>query len=331
MSKFKFLLIILIFTFSNCTIDNGHSMRLVCGTGQAGFVDGNEALLNKPIRLTTYNDTSVIFADINNHSIRMATISGVVTTIAGGPENSGYKDGPASMAQFNSPHGVAFDNKTNNVYVAEAGNHVIRVIHIMGDGDHEVFTLAGIPERSGYRDGAVDSALFSSPHALILGPNDEIIVADIGNGRIRQIKDGIVSTIAGTGIPGSLDGTPEEASFLYPMDMVLDGSDILVADAGTHLIRRIKIGEAVSTVVLQDTLNTPHGIAIDEDKNIYIADMRTHRILRVDESGKISIVAGTGEMGAGLEMLNKPAALLMNAGYLWIADLNNHQLKAIRI
>jgi DNA-binding beta-propeller fold protein YncE len=304
-------------------------MVVAAGTGQAGFKDGFEAELNKPIRFTPYAENSIIFADINNHAIRIASIEGEVTTIAGGPDKEGYEDGPASLAKFKSPHGVAYDHKLNQVYVAGASNHVIRIIHLSDKGEPQVTTLAGTPGIAGFRDGPVDSAMFNSPHALALGNNGEVIVADIGNARVRMIKDGVVSTLAGTGEMSTQDGVLEVATFNYAMDLVMDGPDILLADAGSHLIRKIVVGKEVTTVALQDTLSTPHGIAIDSDKNVYIADMGTHRILKIDPKGALQAIAGTGKMDTTLAALNKPAAVLVHGDNLWIADLNNHQIKVL--
>jgi len=325
------IVLLLLIALNSCSIEKSYTIILAAGSGQPGFKDGNPADLNKPIRLTPYTNNSVIFADINNHAIRIATIDGKVTTLAGGPDKEGYEDGPVSTAKFKSPHGVAYDKQNKKVYVAGAGNHVIRVISLSENGEHQVSTLAGIPGIPGYKDGMADSAMFISPHALILRKEGEIVVADIGNARLRSIKNGMVTTIAGSGETGNQDGIPEQATFNYAMDLVLDDSDILLADAGSHLIRRIVPGKEVTTLTLHDTLSTPHGIAIDESKNIYIADMGTHRVLKIDKEGNVKPIAGTGEIGNSLEALNKPAALLVHAGYLWIADLNNHQIKVIRI
>lgn len=322
-----FTLLTTILTF--CTQNDFDEIKLIAGTGKEGFKDGSPGMLNKPIRFTPYKENSVIFADINNHAIRVVTLDGEVTTLAGGPGKKGYKDGPSSEAMFNSPHGVAYNKSTGRLYVSEAGNHVIREINLADNGSHMVKTFAGIPEKPGFRDGPADSAMFVSPHAVILGNDGEVFVADIGNARIRAIKDGMVTTIAGSGESGNADGPPEKASFKYAMDMVLDGSDILLADAGSHLIRRIVPGSEVSTVILKDTLNTPHGIAIDSYRNIYIADMGTHRILKIGSDNNVIPIAGTGVSGSKLNELNKPAAVLVYAGYLWIADLNNHQIKVL--
>ena len=324
MKRFMGLIGLFILIMTACSNEKTDEIRLIAGSGKPGFADGEKAELNKPIRLAPYTDNSIIFADINNHAIRIVTFDGKVTTIAGGPDKKGYQDGPASMAKFNSPHGVAYDKNEDIIYVAEAGNHTVRIIAKSDNGTFEVSTLAGVPGAPGFKEGAADSAKFISLHAVIVGPEGEVYVADIGNKKVRQIKNGKVSTVAG-------NGTPEEITFKYVMDIVADGGSILLADAGTHLIHRIIPNESVTTIPLSDTLSTPHGIAVDDKKNIYIADMGTHRILKIDPAGNITTIAGTGEMGPGLNELNKPAAVLVHGDYLWIADLQNHQIKTIKI
>lgn len=323
-------LILLPFFFTS-GLEKSDSLEVVAGTGKAGFKDGKEAELNKPIRLAPYKDDSVIFADINNHAIRIATLDGNVITIAGGPDKRGYQDGPASDAKFNSPHGVAYDKVNDLIYVAEAGSNLIRVISKSGDGNFIVSTLAGVNNEKGFKDGQTDSALFNSPHAVILVKDGGVYVVDIGNARVRLIKDGIVSTIAGTGESGNNDGKPEEASFVYAIDIVSNGESIFVADAGSNLIRKIIPGVSVKTLILNDSLNTPHGIAVDNNNNLYIADMGTHRILKINEKGEVSSIAGTGTKGTKVNELNKPAAVLVHNNYLWIADLENHQIKVLSI
>ena len=327
----KLVLILLGFLISACETEEPKTMQLVAGSGTAGFLDGNPADLNKPIRFAPYTDNSIVFADINNHAIRIADLNGDVKTIVGGPDKKGYQNGIANEAKLNSPHGVAYDKKKDIIYVAEAGNHTIRTISKNENGKFEVSTLAGIPGNAGFRDGPADSAKFISPHAVVIDRNGGIVVADIGNARVRLINDGMVSTIAGNGESGSMDGIPSEATFKYAMDIVSFGEIIYLADAGSHLIRKIIPGEGVSTFNIQDTLSTPHGIAVDSDGNIYIADMGTHRILKVNKDGMVTPIAGTGKEGQGLLDLNKPAAVLVHANYLWIADLNNHQIKFLEL
>jgi len=329
--KQTLLILALLISFTACSNQGPKTMKLIAGSGNASFTDGKSADMNKPIRFAPYTENSIIFADIKNHAIRIATIDGEVTTIVGGPHKAGYQDGPAKTAKLNSPHGVAYDKKKDIIYVAEASNHTIRVITKNAEGGFEVFTLAGNPARAGFMDGEVDSAMFSSPHAVNVSSDGGVVVADIGNARIRKIKDGMVSTIAGGSEEENEDETTLEASFKYVMDIVTDGESIYMADAGTHQIRKIIPGKEVTTLKLNNALNTPHGIAIDKKKNLYIADMGTNRILKIDPNGNVTAIAGTGKSGHDLLQLNKPAAVLVHGKYLWIADLNNHQIKAIEI
>lgn len=314
-----------------CMQEEDKSMKVLAGAGEAGFEDGTPGKMNKPIRFTAFHDNSVIFADINNHAIRSVNLKGEIKTIAGGPDKEGFLDGPADQAKFKSPHGVAYDAATGIIYVASASNHVIRMLTPAENGEYEVSTLAGVPGESGFADGQADSALFNSPHGVVIAPGGGIYVIDIGNARLRQIKNGVVSTIAGTGEHGNLDGSPGEATFTYPIDLVMDGENILIADAATNSIRKIVPGFEVSTLIVLDSLDTPHGVAIDKRGIVYEADMGTSRIISIDKEGITSVVAGLGKPGPGIEELNKPAAVLVHAGYLWIADLDNHQIKVIKI
>ena len=326
---------LLLSSLVSCSRQKDSEIFLVAGSGKAGFKDGvgKEAELNKPIRLAPFGENTIVLADINNNAIRSVSWDGSVRTICGGPDKSGYMDGPAEEAKLNAPHGVAYDKQTGKIYVAEAGNHIIRMLTPIDQNhsEYEISTLAGVAGQAGFRDGPADSALFMSPHGLVLFGSDSIIIADIGNARIRLLHKGVVSTLAGSGEIGTKDGTPLEASFKYPMDIVRFSSDILIADAGTHLIRKLDLGNTVSTVNLQDTLSTPHGITVDGNGKIYIADMGTNRILAVDKAGSLHIKAGTGKNKNSTDILNKPAAVLVHSGYLWIADLNNHQIKAIKL
>lgn len=331
MKKLFLYIIISLSFFTTCIDGQNNPLKVITGNGKAGFKDGKNAELNKPIRLAPYKNNSIIFADINNHAVRIVTLDGEVTTIAGGPDKKGFKDGLSSEAEFNSPHGVAYDSVNDIIYVAEAGANIIRTITKNKNGEFIVSTLAGIPNEKGFKDGKSDSALFNSPHAVILRKDGGVYVVDIGNSRVRQIEDGIVSTVAGSGKSGNDDGRFDEASFVYAIDIVSDGENIFVADAGSNLIRKVIPNKSVTTISLNDTLNTPHGIAIDNNGNIYIADMGTHRILKVDAQGRVTSIAGTGKAGSDINELNRPAAVLVYAGYLWIADLDNHQIKVLKL
>ncbi len=327
MKKLLIFLNLLLLVLISCQNETSQTeLIVVAGTGNSGFEDGLNAELFKPIRLTQYKNNSILFADINNHAIRILAENGEVTTIAGGPENKGFADGKCDSAKFNSPHGVAYNKVSNKIYVASATNHVIREITESENNEFFVSTIAGIPEKSGYKDGAIDSALFNSPHGVLVREDGALIVIDIGNAKLRLIKDGFVSTLA-----GKTENDPLTVDFFYPIDLAFDGNDILIADAGNNKIFRIKPGESAEEIILQDTLNTPHGITADENGNIYIADMGTNRILKIDKEGSLSTIVDKTTDTTKVSNLKKPAAVLFDKGYLWIADLDNHQIKRIAI
>lgn len=296
----------------------------MAGTGNPGFTDGANAELFKPIRLSPYKNNSILFADINNDAIRIVNQNGAVTTIAGGPDKEGSTDGHADTAKFNGPHGVAYNAQANMIYVASASNHTIREISESENGEFFVKTIAGIPLEKGYKDGAIDSALFNSPHGVIVLEDGSLVIIDIGNSKLRLIKDGFVSTIA-----GNTDNDPLKIDFYYPIDLALDGEDIIIADAGNNKIFRIKPGISAEAIQLNDTLSTPHGISADGNGSIYIADMKTNRILKIDNKGDFVTLVDATSDSTSVSSLNKPAAVLYDQGYLWIADLNNHQLKRL--
>ncbi|MEY2661375.1 MAG: hypothetical protein RLZZ123_2547 [Pseudomonadota bacterium] len=177
---------------------------------------------------------NLFVADTSNQRIRKVTPTGVVSTVAGSGA-SGSADGVGTLASFRNPYGVAVD-AAGVVYVAENTNHMIRKITPAG----VVTTLAGTGV-AGSANGTGTNASFTSPRGLAVDASGAVYVADYGNHLIRKItSEGVVSTLAGTGIRGSANGVGTLASFNNPTGIALDGSGHLwVADASNHMIRKI--------------------------------------------------------------------------------------------
>jgi sugar lactone lactonase YvrE len=155
------------------------------------------------------------------------------------------------------------------------------------------------------------------------GSDGALYAPDIGNRTIRRVKNGQVETVAGQ----------VADTFVYPMDIawMTDGR-LIVADAGSNLLRTWRPGEPVSTLAVRGTLATPHGVASGPDGVIYVADMKSHRVLAIDPTGAITTVAGVeGQSGSDARHLNRPAAVLVHSGWLWIADLDNHRITAVEL
>lgn len=299
--------------------------------GESGFRDGtgSGALMAKPIRLAALDANTVVFADINNHAIRTIRRDGTVTTLAGGPDRNGYQDGPAPVARFRSPHGVAV-RADGVIAVAEVRNHTIRLLtpDASVPGGYVVGTLAGKAGDSGMADGPAADARFSSPHAIAWGRDGELYVADIGNARLRCVRHGRVTTLAGNGKRGADDGPVGTLS--WPMDLALDGKGGLwIADCGTLMLRRWHPDTGLTTPFPGQRLAMPHGVAVDESR-VFVAEMNGQRVLMFDPAtGAVATLCGTTEKGLGEGRLHRPAAVLAQQDVLWIADLGNHRIVTV--
>jgi DNA-binding beta-propeller fold protein YncE len=169
----------------------------------------------------------------------------------------GDADGPAAIARFNQPQGLAYDAQDRVLYVADTGNNEIRGIR----DDGSAFTLAGACVRIGddpnclgsMADGRGASARFSWPMGIVYDAKSRsLIVADTFNNKIRRVQlDGTVTTLAGSGVSGQADGIGLQASFYRPAAIALDDNrgDFLVVDRASDALRRIGRDGAVKTFV----------------------------------------------------------------------------------
>ncbi len=262
----------------------------LAGSGSQGSVDGTgiDASFNFPIGVAVDGSGNVYVSDRGNNKIRKISPSGVVSTLAG----SGFQgsvDGTGSAASFNSPTGVAVDG-SGNVYVADQYNHKIRKVSPLG----VVSTVAGSGSQSSV-DGTGIAASFDAPTGVAVDGNGNVYVADYGNHKIRKVSpSGVVSTLAGSGSLGSVDGTGSAASFSYPFGVAVDGSgNVYVADQSSNLIRKVSSSGVVSTLAGSGSLgsvdgtgsaasfNDPIGVAVDGNRNVYVADRSSNLIRKI--------------------------------------------------
>jgi hypothetical protein len=158
-----------------------------------------------------------------------------VDTLAGAVE-PGDADGPGHQARFDTPIGLAVDSQ-GSLYVADSRNNRIRRITPQG----RVTTLAG--GEMGYQDGPAAQAKFALPGGVAVGPDGAVYVADTGNHRIRVIKAGQVTTLAG-GEPGMADGQGSAVRFHSPTAVAyVQGAipGLSVADAENRRVRLLDL------------------------------------------------------------------------------------------
>lgn len=223
---------------------------------------GSQARFDLPYAIAVDANNNLYVADAGNHKIRHIEPTGVVTTFAGSGF-SGSSDGVGTSASFSSPTGVAVD-AARNVYVVEYGNSLVRKIAPNG----QVTTVAGIRNKTGYKDGDRTTALFDSPLSIAARPDGILyVVEDSGHGIRRIDANGNVSTVAGRmDAPGNLSGMGDEARLYWPEGICVDNQGrLLIADTYNHAIR---IG-TVAPPVITSLSATPQ--VIDRPKPVTIA------------------------------------------------------------
>lgn len=292
-----------------------HRIRKVASDGTITTVAGSDAQgssgddgpatsakLNYPTGIAIDSSGALYITDTMNHVIRKVVVGGNITRVAGSAGVSGFleknaKDEflDAKDAQLNAPTGIAID-AANNIYFCDTRNHRVRKI----GADGKISTIAGNGTKGELGDGAAATdAELNSPTGVAVDPAGNVYIADQMNHRIRKVdKDGIISTVAGVGLPGYAGngGLATSAKLFYPCC-----------------------------------------IALDKQGNLFIADRTNNRVRRVDAAaGTISLAAGNGRFGDDLDIdaakarLRFPAGLAADsAGRVYFSDNANSRVKLL--
>ena len=251
----------------------GVTTTLAGMSGGTGIADGSgtEARFNNPLSVATDTAGNSYVADTGNHTIRMITPAGLVTTLAGTAGVFGSNDATGTAATFFSPSGVAVDTNFN-VYVADTGNHTIRMIAPGG----VVTTVAGTAGFSGSANGTGGVARFNAPQGVAVDGAGNMYVADTGNHLIRKITPaGTASTVTGTtGVAGSRDGVKTGGTASGSLTSIagfpagrtvigISGTDVPTGPALTVLAGDLVTfaGDANTYVVSRGTANVKGGTA----------------------------------------------------------------------
>jgi len=259
------------------------AVSTLAGSGFQGHLNGIGTLATflYPTGVAVDANGNVYVADNGNNLIRKISSDGVVSTFAGSGVQVDH-NGTGTAASFNGPRGIAVD-VNGNVYVADNGN-LIRKISPTG----VVTTFAGSGVQ-GNTNGTGTAASFNTLMGIAVDVNGNVYVADYGNILIRKISPaGVVSTLAGSGSVGNTNGTGTAASFFMPYGITVDGSgNVYVADSGANLIREISPAGVVTTLAgngesgkadgsgMIDSFDSPVGITVDVNGNVYVADNGT--------------------------------------------------------
>jgi sugar lactone lactonase YvrE len=356
------------------------TVAILAGQRREGFnngcAEGGQAQFRGPRRLARGPDGLIYVTDQLNHAVRSVNpATAEVCTIAG-TGLPGYIDSNNTRGwapAFSTPNGLAVA-ADGTIYVTDNGNGVMRRITRGAGGAVTVDTFAGttlpISDKSrqdrlnstevgisGFRDGPALDSFFEQPDDIAIAADGTIYVSDPINSAIRRIRQvsgqTVMDTLAGSGVPGFIDGINANARFNTPLGIALsqDGRFLLVADFGNDRIRRVNLVTGIVDTLAGNgnagfddgppadaTFDGPIGIAVDSDGAAFVSELNNGTIRRVETSGDVSTLAGGGRPrlidGPGvMARFSSPKGLAIDrvARVLYVADFENNSIRSITL
>lgn len=286
-------------------IDPDGVVRTLAGTGRKG--DGGDggpaakAEFNGMHTLAILPDGRILVADTFNNRVRQIDPkTGVIEPFAGtGEKGFSGDNGPARSASFGGVYCVALDPEAHHVDLTDLDNRRIRRVDL---AKGTVVTIAGNGKRGVPTDGApaIESPLVD-PRASTIDAKGNVYVLERGGHALRVVDPkGLIRTVAGTGRAGSggIGGDARLAAMNGPKHLCVDrNGDVLIADTENHRIVKYRPGDGALVLVAgtgtkgagglggppeEAQLSQPHGVAVDREGTIYIADSSNHRVVKIN-------------------------------------------------
>lgn len=230
-------------TIRSVNLIDGRVRTLFGNPKQKGRKDGigKEATFHFPSGMAMDSISDFLYvADSHNHSIRKIILRERRVETLCGTKQAGYKDGPFESAMFYHPCNIIWNSETQELYVSESRNHVIRILSLK---ERTVSTLCGTPEVAGYENGVLCETKFCHPVGLGLDSSSQYLYVTDYNQVIRKIplsKKERASTLCGiVGERGSRDGL--FPTFNLPRGIIVDpySQSLYVLDFANDKVRKI--------------------------------------------------------------------------------------------
>lgn len=290
-------------------------------------------------------------------AVQVHVSSGGISTYAGNGVNTYAGDGgPATAASIKNPEGVTVA-ANGDLYICDSDNHVIRKVAV-ATGIITTVAGNGNPGYSG-NGGPATAAQLKFPEDVAVDGNGDLYIADTQNHVIRKVAaaNGIITTVAGTGSPGSsgVPGPALAAKLNSPRGIqVASNGDLYIGDRTNNQVR--KVIAATGTIInyagtgvggyagdggpaTLARLNRPQGLHLTSAGDLYVADAGNHAIRKISAAGIITTIAGTGVSGytgdggpATLARLDAPQAVhLAPSGDIYISDTGNNVMRRVQV
>jgi regulation of enolase protein 1 (concanavalin A-like superfamily) len=319
------------------------AVSTIAGSGSVGGTDGagSSASFSQPdYGLARLADGSMVTSEWSGYRIRKILPNGTTSTLAG-TGSAGSADGAALQASFNNPSGIAV-NGAGDIFIADFGNNRIRKL-----SGGAVSTFAG--STSGYADGTGLAAKFQGPVGLAFDATGMLWVAESSGQRIRTISpSGKVTTVAGTGTAGYLDGPASSAQFNSPSALAFasDGS-VAIADSLNYRIRRLSADRQTVSTFAGTSLGYLDGAGTSAKfgtfgglfylgQTLLVTDRDNQRIRSIASDGTVGTIAGSGTTTGYVDgapssaQFAFPSAMAADSsGVVWLNDTGNQRIRKI--
>lgn len=333
-------------TIAGVTI-NAHAIETIAGNGVAcqsptsACGDGGPATaanLNGPQGVVVDVHGNIFFSDAGDNRVREVTSAGTIEAYAGNgtpcnPSVGCGDGGPATSANLTGPWQLSVD-PSDDLYITDAPENKVRMVNSAGT----ISTVAGTGGMGFNGNGKAPlSTELNSPRGVFVeGTTGNFIIADTGNQQVRQVSSGVVNLWAGGG-SGNDNGPATSGILAANRDVALDSSgNLYIADSSNNRVRKVSPANGANATIttvagvgtigsygnnvpaLTANLDSPYGVFVDGNNNIYISDTFNMMVREVNAStGIITTIAGTN----GLACTN-PAALCGDGGPATSANLN---------
>ena len=254
------------------------------------------------------------------------------------PGGIGYDNGTGSVARFATPAGIAVHPTTNDIYICDRDNGLIRKGNKYVNSTQGTVwsTFAGKYTFLGdHADGFLADAYFSSPEDMVIVDNGDMYIVDFGNDCIRKISGGSVYTVAGKPMTsGDADGTGSSARFYAPMGICIESNNtLLIADRNNKKIKRYTISTGKVETVISSGLDEPTDVVFAEG-SIYIID---RFCIKIWNGTSLSVFAGSSSVSGYTNgnLADARFRSLTHADYrpsdksIYVSDLGNNVIRRV--